>query len=71
LSGPGRLCQAFSITRQRDNDKDMLSLRSDLQVKDDGFKTGKILVTPRIGIVKSAAMPLRYLLAENRFVSAK
>ena len=70
-SGPGRLCQALSITRRRDNGKDMLSPRSDLQVKDDGFKTGKVLVTPRIGIVKSAAMPLRYLLEENQFVSAK
>src|SRR6516165_3301302 len=70
-SGPGRLCQALSITRPRDNGKDLLSPRSDLQVKDDGFKTGKILVTPRIGIVKSAAMPLRYLLEENQLVSTK
>ena len=69
-SGPGRLAQALSITRPRDNDKDLLSPRSDLQVKDDGFKAGKILVTPRVGIVKSAAMPLRYLLAKNQFVSA-
>jgi DNA-3-methyladenine glycosylase len=70
-SGPGRLAQALSITRPSDNGKDLLSPRSDLQVKDDGFKPGKVLVTPRIGIVKSAAMPLRYLLEENQFVSAK
>jgi len=69
LSGPGRLCQALSITRPRDNGKDMLSPRSDLQVKDDGSKAGKIQITPRIGIRKSAEMPLRYVLAENVFVS--
>lgn len=70
-SGPGKLCEALGITRQRDNGKDMLSASSDLQVADDGFKTGKVAVTSRIGITKSADMPLRYLLADNPFVSAK
>jgi len=28
-------------------------------------------VTPRVGITKSADMPLRYLIAENAFVSGK
>jgi DNA-3-methyladenine glycosylase len=70
-SGPGRLSEALGITRPRDNGKDLVSRRSDLQVVDDGFRGGKIVVTPRIGIVKSAAMPLRYLLDENQFVSAK
>jgi DNA-3-methyladenine glycosylase len=70
-SGPGRLCQALSITRPRDNGKDMVSLRSDLQVRDDSYHSGRIRVTPRIGIRKSAEMPLRYVLAENQFVSAK
>jgi DNA-3-methyladenine glycosylase len=71
LSGPGKLCEALSITRPRDNGKDMLSLRSDLQVRDDGLKAGKILATPRIGITKSAEMPLRYLIEESAFVSRK
>jgi DNA-3-methyladenine glycosylase len=71
LSGPGRLCQALSITRPRDNGKDMLALRSDLQVRDDSYRAGKIVVTPRIGIRKSAEMPLRYVLEENPFVSAQ
>jgi DNA-3-methyladenine glycosylase len=70
-SGPGRLCEALGITRPRDNGKDMISPRSDLQVMEDGFRTGKILVTQRIGIVKSAELPLRYLIAGNEFVSAK
>jgi DNA-3-methyladenine glycosylase len=70
-SGPGRLCQALSITRPRDNGKDMVSPRSDLQVRDDSYHAGRIRVTPRIGIRKSAAMPLRYLLEGNQFVSTR
>ncbi len=70
-SGPGRLCQALGITRPRDNAKDAVSARSDLQVMDDGFKPGKIAVTPRIGIVKSAALPLRYVIAKNPYVSVR
>src|SRR5215468_506150 len=68
-SGPGRLCEALGITRPRDNGKDMVSPRSDLQVVDDGFRGGKIVVTRRIGIVKSAGLPLRYVLEGNEFVS--
>lgn len=69
LSGPGKLCEALSITRPNDNGKDILSPKSDLQVRDDGFQVEEILTTPRIGITKSAAMPLRYLLAGNPYVS--
>ena len=71
LSGPGKLCEALGITRMRDNDKDMLSPQSDLQVRDDGFSPLEILATQRIGITKSADMPLRYLLAGNAFVSRR
>jgi DNA-3-methyladenine glycosylase len=70
-SGPGRLCEAMGITRPRDNAKDAVSARSDLQVMEDSFKPGKIAVTPRIGIVKSAGLELRYVLTGNQFVSAK
>jgi len=69
-SGPGRLCEALSITRPADNGKDMVSPRSDLQVVDDGFRVeDEIAVTRRIGITKSAEMPLRYVIAGNAFVS--
>jgi DNA-3-methyladenine glycosylase len=68
-SGPGRLCQAFGITRANDNGADYTSPDSALQIQDDGFKAGKILVTPRIGISKEAARPARFLLAGNPFVS--
>jgi DNA-3-methyladenine glycosylase len=70
-SGPGRLCEALGITRKRDNGKDMVSARTDLQAMDDGYKVKEIVVTPRIGITKSAEMPLRYVIAENQFVSRR
>jgi DNA-3-methyladenine glycosylase len=71
LSGPGKLCEALGITRPRDNGKNLLSPESDLQVRDDGFKPDKIVVTPRIGITKSAEMPLRYLVGDSAFISRK
>jgi DNA-3-methyladenine glycosylase len=70
-SGPGRLCEALGITRPRDNDKDMLSSKSDLQVMSDGFRVPEVAVTQRIGITKSAEMPLRYVIEGNAFVSKK
>jgi len=70
-SGPGKLCEALGITRTRDNGKDMVSARSDLQVMDDGYRVKKAAITPRIGITKSAEMPLRYVIADNPFVSVK
>lgn len=70
-SGPGKLCEALGITRERDNGKDMVSARSDLQVMSDDYKVDKVAVTKRIGITKSAEMPLRYLIANNPFVSVK
>jgi DNA-3-methyladenine glycosylase len=68
-SGPGRLAEAFGITRQRDNGKDLTSSDSDLRIADDGFRARRILVTPRIGITKAAERPLRYVLAGSQFVS--
>jgi DNA-3-methyladenine glycosylase len=68
-SGPGRMCEALSVTRVRDNDKKFFDGRSDLQILDDGFKVGRVLVTKRIGITKSADHPLRFVIALNPFVS--
>src|SRR5580658_4529375 len=45
-SGPGRLCQAFGVTRERDNGVDLTAPQSDLQIQDDGFVPGEVLVTP-------------------------
>jgi DNA-3-methyladenine glycosylase len=70
-SGPGRLCQAFGVTRERDNGTDFTSRKSDLQIQDDGFVAGEILVTPRIGISKDADRPARFVIAGNPFVSKR
>ncbi len=68
-SGPGRLAEAFGITRDRDNGKDLTSASSDLFIADDDYRVRRILTTPRIGITKAAERPLRYVIAGNDFVS--
>jgi DNA-3-methyladenine glycosylase len=70
-SGPGRLAEALGITREKDNGKCLVSPKSDLRVAEDGYRVRYITVTPRIGIVKSAAHPLRYFIAGNVFVSGR
>jgi len=70
-SGPGRLTEALEITRARDNGKSLVSARSDLRIADDGYRVRSVMVTPRIGIVKSADRPLRYFIAGNPFVSGR
>jgi DNA-3-methyladenine glycosylase len=68
-SGPGRLTQAFGITRQQANGSDLTSPSSGLWIAGDGFRIGKVLRTPRIGIRKGKDHPLRFLIAGNPFVS--
>ncbi len=68
-SGPGRLAEAFGITRERDNGKDLTSAGSDLFIVEDGFRPRHVEITPRIGITKAAEQPLRYIIAQNKFVS--
>ena len=68
-SGPGRLCQALSLTRAAHNGLDLLDPASPLQVRDDGFSAREVLVTPRIGIRHAAERLLRFALAGNACVS--
>ena len=70
-SGPGRMAEAMEITRERDNGKSLVSERSDLRLVDGGYRVRRVTVTPRIGIVKSAELPLRYFIARNPFVSGR
>ena len=70
-SGPGRLAEAFGITRARDNGCDLTSPHSSLWIGGDGFLARGIQTTPRIGITKAVSQPLRYLLADSPFVSGK
>jgi len=70
-SGPGRLCEAFGITRARDNGCDLTSPASRLWIGADGYGARGIRTTPRIGITKAVDKPLRYILDGNPFVSTK
>ncbi len=71
-SGPSRLCQALGLTRDQHNGLDMVDENSPLQVRDDGYVTGKVLTTPRIGINPAnpaLEWPLRFVLAGHPCVS--
>jgi DNA-3-methyladenine glycosylase len=68
-SGPGRLAEAFGITRVRDNGKDLTSSESDLFIAEDGYRRPRVRITARIGITKAAKRPLRFLIAGNEFIS--
>jgi len=67
-NGPGKLTHALGITRAH-NGVDVT--RGSLVVRQSpGAGEIEIAVTPRIGITRSAELPLRFLIADNRFVSA-
>jgi DNA-3-methyladenine glycosylase len=68
-SGPGRMCEALGVTRERDNGKSFVTARSDLRIVDDGYRVSRVMVTARIGITKSADHPWRYVIEGNPFVS--
>ena len=68
-SGPGRLCEAFAITRPRDNDTDVTDRDSSLFIAESDVPRPRIVATPRVGITKAAAEKLRYLIRGNPFVS--
>jgi DNA-3-methyladenine glycosylase len=70
-SGPGRVCEALSITREGLNGQELYRAASPLKIVDDGTQPDDIRESTRIGITKSSEMPLRYLLAGNVFVSGK
>ncbi|HEX4378336.1 MAG TPA: DNA-3-methyladenine glycosylase [Steroidobacteraceae bacterium] len=64
--GPGRLCQAFQITRSRDHDIDVTRPSSTIRVVDDGRAAGKVVVTARIGLSKAVDLPLRFVLTPRK-----
>jgi len=66
-SGPGKLTLAMGITR-RLNGADLVSGPLQLRRDPEG-QPPDILVTPRIGITHNADWPLRFVLANSRFVS--
>jgi DNA-3-methyladenine glycosylase len=68
-SGPARLAQAFSITRDRDNGADITRRVSNLGFVDDSAPVGKVIASTRIGITKATEKKWRYMVAGNPFVS--
>ncbi len=68
-SGPARLCQALSITRAALNGADLTAPASSLYLCDDGFRARRIRTSARIGITRSAALPLRFYLEKEPCVS--
>jgi DNA-3-methyladenine glycosylase len=67
--GPGRLCQAMEITREKHDGLDLVDPKSPLQVRDDGFRVSQVLVTRRIGIQQAVELPLRFSLPGHECVS--
>ena len=66
-SGPGKLTRAMGISRKQ-NGADLTV--SPLHVRSPRDDTRfEVKVTPRIGITHCADWPLRFLIANNRFVS--
>jgi|SRR5690348_8053830 len=70
-SGPGRICQAFGITRELFNGEKLYRPDSPLRIVDDSLGPGEIQESARIGITKSPDMPLRYFMARSPFVSGR
>jgi DNA-3-methyladenine glycosylase len=67
-SGPGRLCQAFGITR--DLLDGTVMAESPVQVLgNDASPPADVVVTPRIGITKAAEWPLRFVIAGSKWAS--
>ena len=65
-NGPGKLCQAMGIT-MADNGADLVSGKP--WIEDDGYVPDSIATSTRIGLSNGRDLPLRFYLAENRFVS--
>ena len=68
--GPARLCQALGIDRRQDGVD--LTRRGELWIADGGdpaLPPDAVGVSERIGVTTALALPLRYYIRGNRFVS--
>ena len=57
------------MTRETHNGLDLLDPDSPLQVRDDGARVERALVSRRIGIRQAVELPLRFAVAGNECVS--
>jgi DNA-3-methyladenine glycosylase len=75
-NGPGKLCAAMEINRSLDG-VDLCDANSPLLVARNPAqkaflrRNGPVITTTRIGIQKAAALPLRFYLEANPFVSRR
>ena len=75
-NGPAKLCSALGIRRELDS-ADVCDAGSALFIAGNPARAavlrrlGPVKTTPRIGITKAAALPLRFLLAGSECVSRK
>ena len=65
-NGPGKLCQAFNITK-KDNGTDV----GDKIKVENGIKPKEIVATPRIGIKQGKELLWRFIIKGNDFVSKR
>ncbi len=75
-NGPGKLCQAMSITRALDgadlcNSQSTLFIAGNPELKKFLKAKGPMVTTTRIGITKAAELPLRFYLEGSEFVSKR
>jgi DNA-3-methyladenine glycosylase len=67
-NGPGRLCQALAIGPAL-NGSDLCA--SPLCLTEDGYPETEAITTGRVGITVATALPLRFYIAGNAYVSRK
>jgi len=64
-SGPGKLCQAFNITKLHND----TPLGEKIKVFDDDYKVGQIARSSRVGIKDALHLKWRFFIQDNEFVS--
>jgi DNA-3-methyladenine glycosylase len=68
-SGPGKLAQAFGITRARHDGSDLTDPGSELIIATGDFGPFETVTTTRIGISQGLDHPWRYYVRDNPYVS--
>jgi DNA-3-methyladenine glycosylase len=69
-NGPGKLCEAFGIAGPRHHGVSLISSRLRI-LEGEPVRDEDVTVTPRIGIVKAASDPLRWIVRSSAFVSGR
>ncbi len=64
-SGPGKLCQAFGLTKALNN----TAVGGRIKVYSSGLKKFRVVKTTRVGIKKAVSLEWRFYIKDNLFVS--